>query len=512
MIKQSSRIPRMSGCLSLMAAAVVSACGGGTGVISTDDLLNGSTSGQSDLTSALGSGGAPTVQIAASKRNSDGAGYMTIAMEGQAFTLASAGTVRYGTGSKWTTKVVSGTGECTDAFFGNDKMTGLAMQCQIAASSSDLVVTAPAPAPSAAPAPVAAPAPAPAPTINTTVAITTPSTTPTTSQTVVHGGIAVDTSSQPVPQPGVSNVMLTAPGAIPPAPAPGDWEADGAFRLLCNWSKMSYDDPIVYPGQAGAAHHHTFFGNTGIDANTTSENIRSKGNASCRGGTINLSGYWTPSMIDTASGKPIAPKVLLIYYKTGFWQYFNDNSVMQPIPKGLKMIAGEGGRSTAGGVASFGCMMPAVGSDRAGTTGSAIPKNCQPGDELWARVPFPQCWDGVNLDSPDHKSHMAYPVAFWTGDPYRQYRCPATHPVVLPAITFAVEYVLPADGNISKWRLSSDSYDPSTPAGYSMHGDWMNGWDPTISELWGIKCMRERRNCGAANMGDGRTTLEFQGN
>ena len=51
----------MSGCLSVMAAAVVSACGGGTGVISTDDLLNGSTSGQADLTSALGSRGAPTM-------------------------------------------------------------------------------------------------------------------------------------------------------------------------------------------------------------------------------------------------------------------------------------------------------------------------------------------------------------------------------------------------------------------------------------------------------------------
>lgn len=22
---------------------------------------------------------------------------------------------------------------------------------------------------------------------------------------------------------------------------------------------------------------------------------------------------------------------------------------------------------------------------------------------------FPTCWDGVNLDSPDHMSHMAYP-------------------------------------------------------------------------------------------------------
>ncbi len=197
------------------------------------------------------------MQIAASKRNSDGASYVTIAEEGQTFTLASAETVRYGTGSKWTSKVVTGTGQCTDAFFGNDKMTGLAMQCQVLANSSALVATAPAPAPVAAPAPapVAAPvpAPAPAPSIDTTVAITTPSTTPTTSQTVARSGIAVDTTSLPVAQPGVSNVMLSAPGAIPPAPAPGDWEADGAFRLLCNWSKMSYDDPIVYPGQPGAA-------------------------------------------------------------------------------------------------------------------------------------------------------------------------------------------------------------------------------------------------------------------
>ena len=288
---------------------------------------------------------------------------MTIAMEGQAFTLASAQTVRYGTGSKWTSKVVSGTGECTDAFFGNDKMSGLAMTAPGRCRSGTRLGRA-----RAGTGGCASPgSPRRHRCSDTTVAITTPSTTPTTSQTVVHGGIAVDTTSQPVPQPGVSSVMLTAPGAIPPAPAPGDWEADGAFRLLCNWSKMSYDDPIVYPGQPASAPPHVLRQHRDR-RDTTSENIRSKGNAaSCRGGTINLSGYWTPSMIDTATGKPIAPKVLLIYYKTGFWQYFNDNSVMQPIPKGLKMIAGDGGRSTAGGVASFGCIMPAVGLDRAGT-------------------------------------------------------------------------------------------------------------------------------------------------
>jgi hypothetical protein len=39
---------------------------------------------------------------------------------------------------------------------------------------------------------------------------------------------------------------------------------------------------------------------------------------------------------------------------------------------------------------------------------------------------FPTCWDGTNLDSPDHTSHMAYPETgtFESGGP-----CPATHPV-----------------------------------------------------------------------------------
>ena len=50
------------------------------------------------------------------------------------------------------------------------------------------------------------------------------------------------------------------------------------------------------------------------------------------------------------------------------------------------------------------------------------------------------------------------------------------------------------------------------PGGYSLHGDWMNGWDPAVSDLWGTTCIRDRRNCGAANLGDGRVTLEFQGN
>ena len=50
-------------------------------------------------------------------------------------------------------------------------------------------------------------------------------------------------------------------------------------------------------------------------------------------------------------------------------------------------------------------------------------------------ITFPTCWDGVNVDSPDHKSHVAYPErgTFESTGP-----CPASHPVKLPQLMYEV--------------------------------------------------------------------------
>jgi hypothetical protein len=375
-----------------------------------------------------------------------------------------------------------------------------------------VVATMPAVSPTAPPTtPAVSPTPPP-----TTVAVATPVV-----PTIEPGsaGLSVDTRSLPLAKPGVSVPMLTAAGPIPPPLS--DPAEEGAFRLNCNWSKMSYDDPIVYPGQPGAAHHHTFFGNTGIDAFTTAENIRSKGNATCRGGTINLSGYWTPSLIDTTTGKPLPPQHIIVYYKTGIWTYMGDRLAMQTLPAGLRMITGNPGGSAppadaVSGTAEFSCFDTVAGGNREGTWGRQIPAACRPGDLLRWRIGFRQCWDGINLDSPDHQSHMAdvvrMPGSDPRYDPYHPYMCPASHPVVLPKITFTLDYAIPAGVPAGKLRLSSDTYASASPGGYSAHADWMNGWDKTVSDVWGVKCMRERRECGSANMGDGRSTIEFQGN
>jgi hypothetical protein len=46
-----------------------------------------------------------------------------------------------------------------------------------------------------------------------------------------------------------------------------------------------------------------------------------------------------------------------------------------------------------------------------------------------------RCWDGKNLDTADHVSHVAYPQTgtFESGGP-----CPDTHPVVIPQVFYEV--------------------------------------------------------------------------
>ena len=56
--------------------------------------------------------------------------------------------------------------------------------------------------------------------------------------------------------------------------------------------------------------------------------------------------------------------------------------------------------------------------------------NCKDGIRL--EIMFPSCWDGKNVDSADHKSHMAYPNLVQDGT------CPDGFPVRLPTLFYEV--------------------------------------------------------------------------
>ena len=275
-------------------------------------------------------------------------------------------------------------------------------------------------------------------------------------------------------------------------------DGTGAFRITTRYSNFGYADPIVYPGGV-SPHLHVFFGNKCITATTTDPTSCSS--TTSDGGTLNKSGYWVPAMIDS-SGAPVTPGDMQVYYKTGYGGV--KPATVKPFPAGLKMVAGSATRTAAdAGVHDYDRIVNYACDNGNGAVFNHIPTHaeaqaggCTPGTWFVMSVQFPQCWDGVNLDAPDHKSHMAYPTGAG---------CPADHPVALPEISERTLYTVPAGGLPDGWRLSSDNYAYNgSNAGYSGHADWWNGWDAVTQQAWTSGCENVPRDCSMDLLGNGK--------
>lgn len=282
----------------------------------------------------------------------------------------------------------------------------------------------------------------------------------------------------------------------------------GAFRTNCLESHEGYDDPLVYPEQPGASHHHIFFGNKTVDAFTTPESLLEATETTCDGGTLNQSAYWVPALYD-GNGERIPYIEPLFYYKTGY--HLPPESIQAP-PAGLRIIAGDANATEpqSSAIVKFRCgsWEPDQVWFDPGDPLDHVPylPNCETDDMLEIRIVFPQCWDGVNLDSPDHKSHMAYPSEATppiagTGS------CPDTHPIAIPEISYNFALYATADrGPTSTWRFASDLHH-DVDGGISAHADWMNGWNADIMETIITNCLHPAYECMVGLLGDG-TRLE----
>ena len=297
------------------------------------------------------------------------------------------------------------------------------------------------------------------------------------------------------PVPGTNKLNIKPTTELP---SPGDI---GAFRMACRGSHQAFNDPIVYPGQPRRSHLHQFFGNTGINAHTTAASILTTGNSTCGGGVMNASGYWVPAVVDRRTGVPLVPLTNILYYK-GSYGYYNSPRREQMVtpPKGLRMIAGNPLATPANAGYSWQCIPAGAAPKPLSKTIPGV--DCPNGASIVMGVAFPNCWDGTNLDSPDHQSHMAY-SNYTTG-------CPASHPVLIPSIAFNIHYTVTAKNRSEFWRLASDMYDPSLPGGASVHGDWFNGWrdDPATGrnflDIITSECIRKGKDCHGHLLGDGR--------
>ena len=246
----------------------------------------------------------------------------------------------------------------------------------------------------------------------------------------------------------------------------GFWAADGPglgqglhganFAVFCQVSHVSHDDPIVYPGQRGRSHSHTFFGNQSTNAFSTLSTLRAA-RTSCylKGDT---SAYWVPTLF--VRGRPVQPTSVAAYYRL---PNYGD---LRPFPRGLRMIAGDAHarRPQSLRVTGWDCGVSVAGGVR---PTSSVPtcRGTRVSQLLHLHVHFPDCWDGRRLDSPDHKSHMAYS---------RSYRCPASHPVKVPKLELILGYPIAGGPDV---ELASGGQT-------SAHGDFINSCDQrTLARL-----------------------------
>ncbi|KAM0720206.1 hypothetical protein Q7P37_004342 [Cladosporium fusiforme] len=253
------------------------------------------------------------------------------------------------------------------------------------------------------------------------------------------------------------------------------WRMPCGGRLL-----LERADPVVFPG-AVSPHVHTISGGNGFGFKMDYDQANASTCSSCAI-KKDLSNYWTPKLYFMAEDGTFedVPQAgegdgqtggMTVYYQQ---RGGPNNDKLKAFPDEFRMVAGDpfqrnqtDAEAAPGNAVSFVCLDYSGTSDE---TKSIPNKNCP--DGLRAQVYFPSCWDGKNGDSPDHKSHMHYPIG-----KYDSGSCPDSHPEHLVSIFFEVIYSI--DQFADRWHGDGHPFvfAQGDRTGYGFHGDFINGWD-----------------------------------
>ena len=205
-------------------------------------------------------------------------------------------------------------------------------------------------------------------------------------------------------------------------------------------------------------------------------------------------------------GNVVYPDELAVYYKAV--------PGTKAMPRGLRMIFGYNMKLAADkqteDLPYWNCDGPGAVPGTYPNIKAQINAGCPATARLGVVIHTPECWDGVRLDSPDHRSHVAYKVLEQNSG---QYLCPAGYPVLIPQFTMGAWFSHGGPNDLKNWYLSSDRM-PGMPAmepGMTFHSDWFGAWDDDIMDTWVKNAIGQLRNCSDGELGDGRQMIRPPG-
>lgn len=302
---------------------------------------------------------------------------------------------------------------------------------------------------------------------------------------------------------------------------PGEYAADeGAFRFNCGGDgKLAKDDPIVFFNQPGVSHLHQVWGNSLFGASITPADLAKSAATNCNSTeySLNRSSYWMPALIHE-NGDAIRPDQVGIYYKrkkassvycNPSRPEFAGNCV--GIPSQIRFLFGwDSKKPTEKVQGAFWYCTTAPG--HYSNIDDMFNAGCTAGADMLAVTVAPNCWDGKNLDTPDHRSHVAY-TDIYPGT--NKWACPSTHPYLIPQEENKAIYRVTADmigtrsdgTKYSRVRVSSDAMLPGAKAGATLHADYMEAWVAEAKKMWTENCIDKGLSCSGGDLGNGKQLI-----
>lgn len=228
-------------------------------------------------------------------------------------------------------------------------------------------------------------------------------------------------------------------------------------------------DPVINP-TCLSDHVHTFYGVNELRPETTYSDMRA---ATGNSGNVaeNKSLYWHPTVYELDPTSGIHRKAP-IYFGSAYYIWTTGQATA--FPDGFKMVAGFNGDPLSRANAECVGPSPCERDDCSTYDTSFFPNTACA--ELEVSMAFPTCWDGVNLDSADHMSHVSYD----TEGGYFDADCPSSHPVKLPEIQLFFR-IVPYSGGQHVFADGTSYY----------HADYFSGWDSNELQTVLDQCVNE---------------------
>jgi len=248
------------------------------------------------------------------------------------------------------------------------------------------------------------------------------------------------------------------------------------FTVNCHPLTVQRSDPIVQPGVPSSHVHSVVGGNAFKRTMGPTDALRA--NETTCDKAIDHSNYWVPQLYHQRNDKlwELVPfSGTAVYYQKRACDYkpneqYCDKTVTPlAFPDGFRMVAGDPLRRSqnnndfAQKAVNIMCIFDGGSTQYQGFP----PRQC---NVMRWEVYFPSCWDGKNLDSPDHKSHVAYPaVGNFDGGV-----CPESHPVAILSIFY--EFFFQTKSFYTSPDDRKFAFANGDPTGFGYHGDFIMGW------------------------------------